>query len=399
MSSLLPAFANASGAFLGLKYCVLICLCLAVGSCGGRPEAGALALNTAPAPGASSHDILIVTTRARADAPGTYFSGERSSTLNYAEASISVPPSHSPGKIEWPDTPPGNAKTDFVTHSAGYIPDNSAFIADVNRRLAKLPKGKRKIFLFIHGYNTRFPEGLYRFAQIVNDGKIDAVPILFTWASRGKIQDYLYDLNSAAIARGALEQTIKDLSRTRAEGISIMAHSMGNWLLMETASRADPRELAAIAPKLDDVILAAPDIDIDLFKAQLKQIGKHRKPFVVILSHDDRALSLSKRLAGGVERVGAYSDDTELAALGAVVVDVTELSSIDGTNHSKFAQLAGLSPEFRKVLGQADLTSITAMAGAQDQKQDLAGFIGDTVALPIRIITAPVTIAAGGLAP
>ncbi|TYC63643.1 alpha/beta hydrolase [Rhodobacterales bacterium] len=368
-------------------------------SCGSRPELGVLALNEMPAPGAKSYDILVATTREKDEHPDTYFNGERAQQINYADLTISVPPTHQPGQIEWPTAQPGNPETTFVTRQAGYIPDRKAFIRDVNQRLAKLPKGKRRIFLFIHGYNTRFPEGLFRFTQMVHDGNIQSVPVLFTWASRGKLQDYLYDLNSAAIARSALEQTIGDLAQTNAEGITIMAHSMGNWLLMETAVRADPQRLAVISRKLDNVVLAAPDIDIDLFKSQLKQIGRPRKPYVVIVSRDDKALSLSQRLSGGIERVGAYSDDQELAELGAIVIDVTELSSLDSTNHSKFAQLAGLSPEFRKVLGQADLTSVAAMGGSPDQATDLADLIGDTVALPIRIITAPVTLAAGSLGP
>ena len=50
--------------------------------------------------------------------------------------------------------------------------------------------------------------------------------------------------------------------------------------------------------------LAAPDIDIDVFKSQMRRFGKPRKPFYVVLSQDDRALFLSRTIAGGVTRVG-----------------------------------------------------------------------------------------------
>ena len=46
------------------------------------------------------------------------------------------------------------------------------------------PPGRRKVLVFIHGYNTMFAEGLYRFTQIVDDANAPAVPVLFTWASR-----------------------------------------------------------------------------------------------------------------------------------------------------------------------------------------------------------------------
>ena len=155
----------------GLRTTALLIVLAILSACSGRPDVGVLALNEEPAAGAKVNDILIVTTRKRDERPDTYFNGERASEVNYAEASISVPPSHKPGQIEWPERLPGNPKTDFVAREASYIADKAAFRKSVNARLATLPRGKRDIILFIHGYNTRFPEGLYRFVQIVNDSQ------------------------------------------------------------------------------------------------------------------------------------------------------------------------------------------------------------------------------------
>lgn len=368
-------------------------------ACGGRPDAGALVINTEPAPDAKISDIMIVTTRERDSRPDTYFSGERSSAVSYAQASISVPPSHEPGQIEWPQSVPGDPEKDFVARSAGYIADKAAFKRQINQRLAALPPNKREIFVFIHGYNTRFPEGLYRFTQIVHDAKFEGVPVFFTWASRGNLQDYVYDLNSAAIARSALEETLVELTGTNATNITILAHSMGNWLLMETAVQAKPENRRRIAGKIDDIVLAAPDIDIDLFKAQLRKLGKPPKPYTVIVSKDDRALRLSRTIAGGKERVGAYSDDQELAELGAIVIDVTELDSLDSSHHSKFAQLAQLRPEMRTTLSNSALSSSADQSRGANLGNDLGSFVGNAagtaVALPIRVITAPFTYGGG----
>ena len=323
-------------------------------------------------------------------AADTYFNGERGEKVSYAHATISVPPSHVTSQIEWPDSLPGNPETDFVARDAGYIEDQAAFVRQVNSRLAKMPRGERNIFLFIHGYNTLFPEALYRFVQLVHDGDIDGVPVLFTWASRGKLQDYVYDLNSAAVARNSLAETMSILARTNADNITILAHSMGNWLLMETAIQSTPEKRRALQKKLNVVILAAPDIDIDLFKAQLTKLGRPANPYVVVVSRDDRALGISRRIAGGKERVGAYSNDQELAELGAIVIDVTELGSLDSANHSKFAQLAELSPEFRAMLGHSSLsTSTTDLQRGATLGDSLGSFVGNTVALPINIVTAP----------
>lgn len=382
-----------------VRTAVLLIVLTLLAACGGRPDAGALALNTEPAPDATVSNILIVTTRERDERPDTYFSGERASRINYAEASISVPPTHKPGEVEWPDSLPGNPETDFVARKAGYLADKAAFRKAVNSRLAALPPGKRDIILFIHGYNTRFPEGLFRFTQIVHDSEFPGVPVLFTWASRGNLQDYVYDLNSAAVARSALEETIVELARTRAENITILAHSMGNWLLMETAVQASPENRRLIAHRSANIVLAAPDIDIDVFKAQLKKVGRPARPFTVIVSRDDRALGLSRRIAGGKERVGAYSNDEELAELGAIVIDVTELEALDGAHHSKFAQLAQIQPELRKALGQSARASNADQSRGANLGDDLGSFVGSTaqaaVTLPIKVITAPFTFGGG----
>jgi len=311
-----------------------------------------------------------------------------------------VPPTHTAGEIEWPQSLPGDPEQEFVARSAGYIADKAAFKQQINARLSALPPDKREIMVFIHGYNTRFPEGLYRFAQIVHDAKFEGVPVFFTWASRGKLQDYVYDLNSAAIARSALEETLVELTHTRASNITILAHSMGNYLLMETAVQAKPENRRRIATKIDEIVLAAPDIDIDLFKAQLRKLGKPPKPYTVIVSKDDRALQLSRKIAGGKERVGAYSDDKELAELGAIVIDVTELESLDGAHHSKFAQLAQLRPEMRDTLRRSTLASTSDQNRGASLGNDLGSFVGNTteavVTLPIKVITAPFTYAGGG---
>lgn len=383
--------------------CAAMCagLILVLAGCASRPDAGALAVSTLQAPGATTHDILVVSTRERDDRPDTYFNGERAKSIDFAEARISVPPNHKPGNIEWPATLPGDPKTSFVPRRAGFIDGQTAFTYRLNQRLSALPPGQRTVFLFIHGYNTRFPESLYRFTQLVHDSDFDGVPVLFTWASRGKLQDYVYDLNSAAIARDSLEKTIRLINHSKAERIVILAHSMGNWLMMETARQIPPSDRRKLGRKIERVFLAAPDIDIDVFKAQLRRVGYPDKPFVILVSRDDRALRLSKTIAGGKQRVGAYENDEELAKLGAIVVDLTDVEATDAAHHSKFSQLAEFSPQVQKILSQPGVMEGAAARETQlgSAGNDLGSFISSTarvaVTLPVAVVTAPINLATG----
>lgn len=365
---------------------------LALGACGSRPETGALDVSVSDASGAVEHPILVATTRARDPRPGTYFGGERAPGLDFAAFTISVPPRHAHGEIEWPSREPGDPRTEFAVREAGYLSREADFASELNRRLAQKPKGQRKALLFIHGYNTMFAEGLFRFAQVVHDARSAAVPIHFSWASRGKLSDYVYDTNSATAARDRLEQVLRVVAASNVDEINILAHSMGNWATVEAIRNIRIKGDAPAKGKLGTIILAAPDIDIDVFKSQMRRIGKPGKPYLVVISADDRALAASRFLAGGKARLGDDANEAELTALGAVVVDLTALHGQDATNHDKFAQIANVAPELLGVLGKGIGRGGNAVAEAAEK---ISAATPTVLTLPAAIVGAPIRILAG----
>ena len=362
---------------------------LMLAACAGRPGPGSLVTTHATAPGAKTHEILVATTRARDTTPGSLFSGERADALDHAIATVSVPPDHKPGSIEGPPTPPGDPAKDFTLRSAGYI-DDAGFRAELERQLAKRPKGQREVFLFVHGYNTRFPEALYRTVQLAHDSGMPHVPVLFTWASSGDVTGYLYDTNSATIARDSLEKTLRLLASSSAEKINVLAHSMGNWVLMETGRQIRISGKPLPAHKIGLMAMAAPDVDVDVFKAQLRRTGKPERPYIILVSRDDRALAASRLIAGGRERLGAYGDEEELARLGAVVIDLTDVKGDDPVNHGKFAQLAQVAPELQKALGSLELKQ---KSGPTETPIDIVGNTAKAaVTFPLKILAMPITV-------
>lgn len=57
--------------------------------------------------------------------------------------------------------------------------------------------------------------------------------------------------------------------------------------------------------QLNSIILAAPDIDIDLFRTHLDKLAERtRSTIFLLISKTDGALRVSARLAGGVQKVG-----------------------------------------------------------------------------------------------
>ncbi len=130
-----------------------------------------------------------------------------------------------------------------------------------------------------------------------------------------------------------------------------MAHSMGTWLTVEALRQMAIRD-GHVASKINNVILASPDLDVDVFGRQFMSLGKDKPHFTIFVSQDDRALALSRRISGNVDRLGQIDPSAEpyrskLEAAGITVLDLTKLKTGDRLNHGKFAE----SPEVVKLIG------------------------------------------------
>ena len=333
--------------FLGIGLVFLLA------GCAMRPETGYLGSSIGDIDGAAQHDILVATTRKRDERPDTLFGTDREAKLDFADVSISVPPNHVTGEIEWPASPPGNPKTDFTVRKASYLTGDRDFLEKLNAQLRRERPENRRIILYIHGFNTFFSEAVYTTAQISHDAALPGVPVVFSWASRGNVFDYAYDNNSANAARANLARVLKLLLQSDANKVSVVAHSLGNWLFMESIIQLKLSGFTSNLAKVDLVFLASPDIDFDVFKSQLRQLGKPPVPYYVIISRDDQALGLSSLIAGGRPRLGAYGDLNELTSLGATVIDASDVKTTDPANHDKFTLLAGIAPQLVRSLGRA----------------------------------------------
>jgi hypothetical protein len=85
-----------------------------------------------------------------------------------------------------------------------------------------------------------------------------------------------FRITAARISR--LIETLEVLRDGDADQINILAHSMGNWVTVEALRQI---KIAGGLPQIDklgSIFLAAPDIDIDVFKSQMRRFGKPRKP-------------------------------------------------------------------------------------------------------------------------
>lgn len=288
-----------------------------------------------PAAGYASHRIFVATTRERASDKPTAFDGNRSARAAFAYVDVSVPPTHKAGEIKWPKTGRANPAKHFVARDIGFYPNPASLQGALANNAAA--SGGRAL-VFVHGFNTSFDEAVFRLAQIVHDSGYRGTPLLFTWASSGKPYDYIYDRESATAARDALEATLRMLAASGATRVDVIAHSMGAWVTMEALRQMAIGGDADLNGKLGDVLLASPDIDVDVFKSQMARIGKPRSPYIVLLSGDDRALKMSTLIAGNQPRLGEYAKAADLHEYGVTVIDMSKQKGISASNHHKFAE-------------------------------------------------------------
>jgi esterase/lipase superfamily enzyme len=79
---------------------------------------------------------------------------------------------------------------------------------------------------------------------------------------------------------------------------------MGTWLTVEALRQMAIRN-GGIPAKIENVILAAPDLDVDVFRQQLADMGPKRPSIHRLRVRDDNALKVSRRISGNVDRLGA----------------------------------------------------------------------------------------------
>lgn len=325
-------------------------LCLSLMGCAGLPK-GVLTPVEVTAPRSSRVDLLVATTRAPSSEPGVLFSGERGDTLQSTELTVSIPPpeNRQVGQVQWPKQLPPNPTTDFATTRVKALSNPGEIRGWVKQHLPR----SRRVLIFVHGFNNRYEDAVYRFAQIVHDSRTDVAPILFTWPSRGNVLDYAYDRESTNYSRTQLEEVLRQAARDPLVGeVTIMAHSMGSWLVVEALRQMAMRD-GRVAPTIRNVILASPDIDVQVFRKQWLELGSQRPQLTLFVSQDDKALDVSRLIGGAVDRLGQinpaaepYKSDLEKA--GVTVLDLTALKGGDPLNHGKFAE----RPEVVRLLGE-----------------------------------------------
>ena len=216
------------------------------------------------------------------------------------------------------------------------------FLAFARERLGGGRGYKNQALVFVHGFNTGFEHALYRAAQIAYDLQFDGAVFVYSWPAGGGVLGYARDRDSATQAEPYLKEFLSlVLQESGAKSVSVIAHSMGNLPLLNVLRDLGPSLPPGV--RLNELILAAPDVDRDVFVNLVSAIKGYGRGITLYCSANDRAMIASRQVAGGVPRAGDVPHDGPLIIPGVDTIDVTETSTdLLALNHSTYAEKSAL---------------------------------------------------------
>jgi esterase/lipase superfamily enzyme len=146
---------------------------------------------------------------------------------------------------------------------------------------------QQHLCLFVHGYNTDWGDSIDDYVQIkretiesVNLGQL----VLYTWPSKGSVAGYLpdredaresapdlaqlfVDLNDYLVQKQRIAASTDDPNKLCKAKISVIAHSMGAYVIQEALVAASKRlNDPQLVSLINQLALVAADIDNDLFQ-------------------------------------------------------------------------------------------------------------------------------------
>jgi len=228
------------------------------------------------------------------DVQGFTFDRSVAGAITFGAAEVSIPRDHRMGNLERPSLLKLEFREDPEKHIVllrATVLEQEGFVKEVRDRIDNDPE--RQALIFVHGYDVTFDEAARRLAQITYDLGFGGAPILYSWPSKGTLLKYTAD-------EATIDWTIPHFERflhivaeqTGAKTLFLVAHSMGNRVLSGALkSIADKGQ--TLRPELKEIVMAAPDIDAEVFEqlaAAIRTTGVH---FTIYESSKDLALQAS----------------------------------------------------------------------------------------------------------
>ena len=317
---------------------------------GGGSGGGGNPTPPLPLPPPAKHDrrvvdLLYATDRDVTGADHALVFGFERRNLTFGSLRVRVPKGHDAGMVE--------GRPDLVTWAWSILTfsrqqpggrfelvdttrlDHNGFVAAIQQSKAK------EVLIFVHGFHNSFQDGAFRLAQMVWDTQYKGIPILFSWPSTGDsvgyVPGYGYDYDSAEYSWHDFVELLRIVEMdARIDKVTVIAHSMGNRVVVGALSNIS--DAARLRP-LDQLVLAAADVDRAIFKQNFAALKLRANAITLYASSVDRAMVASKKVRDDYERAGDTAPpDGPLVLPDMDTIDVSAVGNeFLGLNHDTWA--------------------------------------------------------------
>jgi len=231
--------------------------------------------------------------------PANYFGGERQldESLHLGMVDVSIPREHRMGNIERPSIWKLEFRPDPEKHVVLLSVQPTTEQMFYWQLAAQVQSSvNRDAFVFVHGFDNTFEQAALRTAQLSYDLGFHGAAIMYSWPSKGKLQEYSADEATIDWATPHLERFLETLAaQSHATTIHLIAHSMGNRALTRALSAIAAKH-AGVPPMFRHVFLAAPDIDVGVFRQLAATFPSAASDVTLYASSKDEAIMISEKL-------------------------------------------------------------------------------------------------------
>ncbi len=259
------------------------------------------------------------------DKTGQKYSGDRTGELRGGTCRVSIPRGHGRGRLESPALFRSPKPQKHVLLSdVSPAEDGDAYWRDLREQLGR--STRKEVFVFVHGYAATFAGAIRRTAQIAHDVEFDGVAITYSWPAQGGLLSYLVDASNADWTLPHLVEFLTLLvDESGAQHIHLMAHSMGCRVLSQAVKEFVRQRGEGDARRFDQIILAAGDIDAELFERDHAPYLMQAANRVTIYT------SKSDWVLGGSQKLHRYARLGQSGPPNADVTAVGRLNVVDAS--------------------------------------------------------------------
>ena len=258
--------------------------------------------------------------------PAKFYGGGRQvdESLHLGTVDVSIPKDHRIGTIDRPSIMHFEFKEDPAKHIVllGVTEKSEQeFYAELASRVQSSP-GK-EAFVFVHGFDNKFEQAAWRTAQLFYDLQFKGAPIMYSWPSQGKLTAYTADEASSEWSTAHLQKFLEQVAaHSHATTVHLIAHSMGNRVLTAALAGIAAQRGAAL-PMFKQVFLAAPDIDVGLFRQLAATFPSAATHVTLYASSKDEAIVASEK----IHRFDRVGDSTHICVVPNI--DTVDASAVD----------------------------------------------------------------------